>query len=1099
MRRWLVALAILVGLVGPGEHGSTHKMFYIPIGSLVFTGFGDAATVFTTDAGAVLTPPVPGLWPGQIETSFTGVMQLPDGTWGCCIGDDAPNFYSFVTYDKDWNFIGGWVNGYATRGMCCDHSGAFYVITFGAAGHTFIRKFNTSGALVQSWDINAAWSFTLFPSIAVSLDGTIAYFGQAYAGGAGAPPSTGVKRWNLSTDSAMSDLIAQEGYGPTNDLGICVLQDGTLVVGWYNGLLKHYSAAGALLNTYTVPDLNATGFYQVTPADDAESFFVSWYATSSSFTNVARIRVSDGVLLSQFQKPNDTFFYDGPFAMVRVASGIQPTIPVATPLAAQTPCTPQALVGNGGKGKAGCNVGGVGGGHEYDVTDAANLGDVPQHDDPDDGETFTGAPGVTLEPWIELVHTDYPSGDKTTYRRAFEELADADTYQGGRKESGVLAIGDVEHGLGNEQGGFEAGTADIELSGVRDRLIENLADDQDLDGDECRIKVASDAARAAGTPPRVLLRGIVQKGALESSLRSRLTVVDWLFSDFGPFGPGRKDPNWTFNDLGSAAPNMTSDTRAQCIPLHYGEKSDERAKDPLTNLPAAKGLLPGFYLGKFDLTGLVSTPPAATGRTFAAFVALITQLIADGVPTVSWVDHIGFDIGTSDADRLVNEGVPDTYDRMAGIIGQADLDECLQHGTTTAPAATEWGFLCTGLGPWFQYTGVYGSDLGGGDPNKTHDRTKLDPTARADILVPGINWPYPDPYLALTNPDTGRTFWLTGAFVTGPLLDDHLNGVVTLAFNAIGIEEVGDGSGLPIMRVEDAKQHRLENHWIRQWSSGLYATAVDYPQFEDGVPMVRSSSFRARQNFFKQQLGGEGLIVSWYTDTQQANLDIVRQWNRETESRTGVNQHGQVVDFGLDETVDTSAWPRLQHVTDVFGPIVRTSGEERENVVVGSCDWDPDFEKLRAGPFSFSSAAGIRKYKRRIKQGDAIDSQILDNPSHFQWILQRRLARLEFGTTLLEVPGPLNPWANYDVGQGVLFTSEDGPGPNGYVDHPFIILRRKPSIATGLITFTLWDVRDILIDTAFEGGLDRLFYETDDVSLEAVETDDATLAPLEVL
>lgn len=813
-------------------------------------------------------------------------------------------------------------------------------------------------------------------------------------------------------------------------------------------------------------DLAGSGHSTITTPGDFTLLSSGTYGpgvgSDDSFYNINTTREFDG---SQVV----TATFTGGFAtlaksmLVAIYRALPSGVPVPPPLAAQAPCTPQATVSNGGKGKAGCNVGGIGGGHEY----AGELGDVPQHDDPDDGETFTGEPGAVLEPWLELVHTDYPSDVKTTYRRAFEELADDSTYEGGRKESGLLAIGEIEHGLGNEQGGFEAATVDIELSDIRDRLIRELADDQDFDGDEARIKVATDGARALGTIAHVLHRGIVQKAALETTLRARLSIVDWLFSDFGPFGPNRKDPNWTFNDLGGAAPEMTSDTKAQAIPLLYGEKSDEGAVDPLTLAPASKGLLPGFYLGMFDLSdGNTPETPSTTGRTLEELIAIMVQLVADEVPPVSWVDTIGFDLGTDDITNMLattGDEIPTTFEALAGFLGSADVIEALKVGTTAAPTDTTWGFIATGLGPWFQYTGVYGSNLGNGDPQATRDRTKLDPLNRADVLVPGINWPFAVPYFELTNPDTGRTFWLTGIFARGPLLDDHRNGVVNFAFNAIGIEEIGDGSGLPIMRVEDAKQHRLENHWINQWSSGPYVDTGTFPQFEDGVPMVRSSSFLERQNFFKAQLGGEGLLVSWYTDQQQANLDIVRQWNRETESRTGVNQHGQIVDCGFDETVDSSSWPRLQHVTDVFGPITRTSGEERENVVVGSCDYDPDFEKYRAGPFTFQSAAGIQKYKGRIKQGEVIESQILDNQSHLAWVLQRRLARLQFGTTLINVIGPLNPWANYDVGRGVLFNSEDGPGPNGYVDHEFIILRRKADIVAGLMTFTLWDIRDLLL------------------------------------
>ncbi len=745
-------------------------------------------------------------------------------------------------------------------------------------------------------------------------------------------------------------------------------------------------------------------------------------------------------------------------------SFIPALVPVTTPLAAQTPCVPQAQVTNGGKGKAGCNVGGIGGGHQYDVTGSPGVGSVPQHPDPDDGEILTGdLTRSTLEPWIELVHQDYPSLVKTTYRRAFEELADDGDYEGGRKESGVLAIGDIEHGLGNNQGGFEAGTSTLQLSDIRDRLFRELEEDQELDGDEYRVKLASDQARANHVAPRILQRGIVQQAALESTLQSRITGVDWLFSDFGPFGPGRKDPNWSFGDLGDAAPGMTNDTKAQAIPLLYGEKSDENATSPTGGSGGdfAKGLLPGYFLGRFDLTGFVPDPPDSVGKTLEQVVAEL-QASVDAHTTVADWSSI---IGVADAIMLEAMGtVPNSYTGLANVIGYGDLDVLLSMGTTAPPAASEWGFIATGLGPWFQYTGVYGSNLGCGDALQTHDRVKLDPSTRADLLVPGVNWPFANPYLDLTNTETGRTFWLTGVFVTGPLLDDHLNGVVTMAFNAIGIEDVGDGSGLPIMRIEDAKQHRLENHWINQWSSGPYATTLVFPQFEDGTAMVRSSSFADRQQFFINQLGDDGILVSEYADAQQSPIDIVQQWNTDTESRLGVNQHGQIMDWGLDEFVDTSDWPRLDHVVDIFGPMVRTSGDERENVVSGSCDWDPDFEKERAGPFIYPSAEGIQKNKGRIRRRPEgpIESRILDNTAHFQWILQRRLTRLQFGLTMLEVSVPIDPWLNRDVGTGVLLNSEDGTGPNGYVNLPCIILRRRISLQSRLMTLTLWDVHDLL-------------------------------------
>jgi hypothetical protein len=87
----------------------------------------------------------------------------------------------------------------------------------------------------------------------------------------------------------------------------------------------------------------------------------------------------------------------------------------------------------------------------------------------------------------------------------------------------------------------------------------------------------------------------------------------------------------------------------------------------------------------------------------------------------------------------------------------------------------------------------------------------------------------------------------------------------------------------------------------------------------------------------------------------------------------------------------------------------------------------------------------------------------------------------------------------YDVGSGVLLNTLDGTGASGYVDRPCIVLRRKFSFDTQLVTLTLWDVRDALIATAFTDGLSRIPYETDVEDDAFWETDDPDLAPLEML
>ncbi len=171
---------------------------------------------------------------------------------------------------------------------------------------------------------------------------------------------------------------------------------------------------------------------------------------------------------------------------------VKPIPPPQAP-APQTPCAPKSEIGNGGKGQFGCNNGGVGWTSSY----AGPYGTVPQHEDPPDGETLTGKEHAGVEAWMRLYHRDYPSGVVTMFQRSLVELADPPAYEFGRKSEGLLSIGDIEHAIGNEQGGFEASTVDLQLSDAIDRTVRILLDDQDLEGDEVDVLMASDAARGA--------------------------------------------------------------------------------------------------------------------------------------------------------------------------------------------------------------------------------------------------------------------------------------------------------------------------------------------------------------------------------------------------------------------------------------------------------------------------------------------------------------------------------------------------------------------------------------------------------------------------
>lgn len=593
-------------------------------------------------------------------------------------------------------------------------------------------------------------------------------------------------------------------------------------------------------------------------------------------------------------------------------------------------------------------------------------------------------------------------------------------------------------------------------------------------------------------PARVLSRAIISKADLVSTKSSKLQAIDVLFSENGPFGPDRKFPSWKFSDLGSSIPYATPDVLALGIPVLYGECSDKGAVDPLTGESNEKGMVPLFFLGRFNVDPTTDPPDPTPGRSLAEVVAEL-QAAKDANTLVA---DFGGIIGVGDATELQNLSgpVPSSYNALASIIGFADLDYLMSLGETPAPA-NEWGFLAGGIGAWYRYIDVFGSDLGGGIPENKRDRTKIDLAARAgvDFLVPGYaGWPFADPWVEFTN-DSGVVFKLTGLFVRGPVLDDHLAGKVNITANAIGTEDVGDGSGNPIVQAHYIEHHLYENHLINRSTGGLWTTTLNYPKFEDDTPIVKSSTFVERQNYTISSLGGIGLEGMFYSDTEQrSTADVAADLMEWTESRTGISADGQIMKYGLDETASTADWPQIKHEVEIYGEISRQAGVDRENVLAGSCDWDPDSSKFRYGPITRTNDAAIAAWKDRRKEGDPHENKLIRHPAMLRWVMDRRLSRLGRGMTIVDARGPVD-WLDYDIGTGILFNSEDGPG-SGYVDQAMVILRRRYDVGAQSVTLTLWDVQLTMYETLYGEGI--AMFATDDSGTAPLATDVIADAPV---
>jgi len=210
------------------------------------------------------------------DSAFTVLADLPYKT------DLSTNTFSIRTNRAITNF-------YVSDPKDTGHSNKQTVTTVSSAGvfgpQTWVLT--NQGVLVDG-------------GLAPSLDETILYVVNSATANAAA-----VNRWDLVNDVALTDLVA--GIATYSTYEILVLADGTLIVMYQSNttatapMAKHYSAAGATLNTYTFTGSQSFDTRLASALDDPVSFWAWTKLTPSTgqsrFTNV---RVSDGATLTTF-------------------------------------------------------------------------------------------------------------------------------------------------------------------------------------------------------------------------------------------------------------------------------------------------------------------------------------------------------------------------------------------------------------------------------------------------------------------------------------------------------------------------------------------------------------------------------------------------------------------------------------------------------------------------------------------------------------------------------------------------------------------------------------------------------------------------------
>lgn len=164
-----------------------------------------------------------------------------------------------------------------------------------------LYAFSVTPAGIASAVENLGNTFTGISSIAANPDETILYWVERN--------DSLIKRWDLVNGVMLTDLIARDATHRVVD--ILVLANGELVIGYWKSTVtrdfnvKHYSAAGVLLHTYSFgSDVNTGSSPRLAHSlDNLTSFWAylapdSGFATTGRLIHIYQVQISDGSFLT---------------------------------------------------------------------------------------------------------------------------------------------------------------------------------------------------------------------------------------------------------------------------------------------------------------------------------------------------------------------------------------------------------------------------------------------------------------------------------------------------------------------------------------------------------------------------------------------------------------------------------------------------------------------------------------------------------------------------------------------------------------------------------------------------------------------------------
>jgi hypothetical protein len=396
--------------------------------------------------------------------------------------------------------------------------------------------------------------------------------------------------------------------------------------------------------------------------------------------------------------------------------------------------------------------------------------------------------------------------------------------------------------------------------------------------------------------------------------------------------------------------------------------------------------------------------------------------------------------------------------------GLLPVTDCGDVTLTTGDAALDgtWGLMCLSRWAWHAILGVYagGTRLTTSDPDVLH----------ADHAA----WPF-----------TTRTRPLGDCacmvlYVRGARLAAHRDRTAELRVNACTTEDVGNGLGSTITQAARGVQHLVTELVMNDARGG--APWAGIPTFDDGVPMIRSSSYAAAELTQIARVGGEGYEMRLALDASTTLRSLIQGFVQSFGLHHGINRHGQVVAGHYDDAVDPArVYPLVTDARAIVGDVtIQPRTHELETTIPYRAGYQPIDQKYAIDDVTVEDAGAVAANRGKPRVGPDRTLAYTVDPATIADVMARALQLGRSVRSWVEVPVGIDPGLAVDLFDVVRVRDEAGPiGPAGAEEASILVLEhevRPPDLSSDRPLTVLLRGLDItaLLDTAWAWGPDTI-------------------------